>query len=116
MATKFETVDEYIATFPSEVREVLEMVRRTIHTAVPDAGEKISYQIPTVTVGGKPVVYFSGWKEHISLYPIPDLDESMTERVEPFRSGKGTVKFPLGQPIPYDLVADLARKLTEQRS
>ena len=65
------SVDEYIASFPAEVQAVLEEVRRTIHAVVPGAGEKISYQIPTITLDGKSLLYFSGWKEHISDLPDP---------------------------------------------
>ena len=68
-----------------------------------------------MTVGGKAVVYFSGWKEHISVYPVPDLDEVLSERLEPYRSGKGTVKFQLDEPIPYDLIGRLASLLADQR-
>ena len=116
MADEFATIDEYIASFPKDSQEVLENVRRTIHGVVPGAGEKISYQLPTVTVGGKAVVYFAGCKSHISLYPLPELDEALATRMEPYRSGAGTAKFPLAQPIPYDLIAGLARLLAEQRT
>ncbi|GAA3151815.1 uncharacterized protein YdhG (YjbR/CyaY superfamily) [Kribbella aluminosa] len=112
MAGRFETVDEYIASFPPEVRTVLEEVRRTIHSAVPDAGEKVSYQIPTITLDGTALLHFSGWKSHVALYPIPPLDEDLT----PYRSGKGTLKFPLSKPIPYDLIARIARAFVAARN
>ncbi|MEV6417802.1 DUF1801 domain-containing protein [Kribbella sp. NPDC051718] len=72
-STDYQSVDEYIATFPAEVQEILEQVRRTIHGVVSGAGEKISYQIPAITLDGKSLLYFSGWKKHISLYPIPPV-------------------------------------------
>jgi uncharacterized protein YdhG (YjbR/CyaY superfamily) len=98
-------VDEYIRSFPPGVRDVLEQVRRTVHAAVPGAGEKISYQIPTITLDGTPLLHFSGWKSHIAIYPIPPIDEDLSE----YRSGKGTLKFPLNKPIPYDLITRLAQ-------
>ena len=107
-----ETVDEYIATFPPEVREVLEEVRRTIHAAVPGAGEKISYQIPTITLDGTSLLHFSGWKSHIALYPIPPIDEDVTQ----YRSGKSTLKFPLDKPIPYDLITRIAKAFLATRN
>ncbi|HEY3556046.1 MAG TPA: DUF1801 domain-containing protein [Kribbella sp.] len=116
MADKFETVDEYIASFPPEVREVLEQVRRTLHAAVPDAGEKISYQIPTITLDGTPLVHFSGWKSHIALYPIPPADDQLTQALAPYRSGKGTLKFPLNQPIPYPLITQIAQSFVASRN
>ena len=107
-----ETVDEYIARFPPDVRAVLEEVRRTIHAAVPGAGEKISYQIPTITFDGTNLLHFSAWKSHIALYPIPPIDEDLT----PYRSGKGTLKFPLNKPIPYDLITRVAKAFVATRN
>jgi uncharacterized protein YdhG (YjbR/CyaY superfamily) len=111
----FASVDEYIGSFPAEVREVLEEVRRTIHAVVPLAGEKISYQLPTITLDGKSLMYFSGWKEHVSIYPIPPLDAALTADLEPYRSGKGTLKFPLEHPIPYDLITRLTQAFVAAR-
>lgn len=112
---KFVSVDEYVESFPMEVREALEEVRRTIHAVVPEAGEKISYQIPTITLDGKSLLYFSGWKEHISLYPIPPLDDALATAIEPYRSGKGTLKFPLKDPIPYDVITRLTEAFVAAR-
>jgi len=103
------SVDDYIAEFPADVQEVLQQVRQTILAAVPNAGEKISYQIPTITMNDKALLYFSGWKHHISVYPLPAGDEALTAALAPYRSGKGTLKFPLDKPIPYDVISRLAR-------
>ncbi|TDO55049.1 uncharacterized protein YdhG (YjbR/CyaY superfamily) [Kribbella sp. VKM Ac-2571] len=111
----FQSVDEYIASFPAEVREVLDEVRRTIHAAVPGAGEKISYQIPTITLDGTSLLHFSGWKSHLAIYPIPPTDATLTEALTPYRSGKGTLKFPLDKPIPYDLITRLAEAFVAAR-
>jgi uncharacterized protein YdhG (YjbR/CyaY superfamily) len=113
---KFETVEAYLASFPDEVRPILERVRTTIQAAVPRAEETISYDIPTFKVDGKPVVYFAGWKHHVSVYPIPDADERLEEELAPFRAEKGTLKFPLGRPIPYELIGRAASLLAAQRS
>ena len=112
----FSTVDEYIATFPADVQEILQQVRRTILGVVPEAGEKISYQIPTITMDGRALLYFSGWKQHISVYPIPAGDEALAAEIEPYRAGKGTLKFPLNKPIPYDLIARLAQAFVDSRN
>jgi uncharacterized protein YdhG (YjbR/CyaY superfamily) len=109
MAQTFETVDEYIASFPPDVRDVLEKVRRTIHAAAPGAGEKISYNIPTVTLDGRPLIHFSGWKSHIAIYPVPPAEAALTEALAPYRSGKGTLKFPLNRPIPYPLITQITQ-------
>ncbi|MCT2590970.1 DUF1801 domain-containing protein [Streptomyces sp. N2-109] len=108
-------VDEYIASFPEDVRTILQNIRRTIHDAVPDAGEKISYQIPALTRDGKAVVYFSGWQKHISVYPAPDTtDVALDAELSPYKSGKGTLKFPLAEPLPYDLIGRVAALLLAQ--
>jgi uncharacterized protein YdhG (YjbR/CyaY superfamily) len=113
---KFASVDDYIRSFPDDVRVVLEKVRKTIRKAVPNGEETISYQIPTVTLDGKYLVYFAGWKSHISVYPLPTGDEAFERDLDPYRSGKGTAKFPLSKPIPYDLIKRIAALLVEQRS
>ena len=111
----FESVDDYIATFPSDVQTVLQAVRDTIHAAAPNAQESISYQIPTFKIGGRPVVYLAGWKKHISLYPVPELDETLKAQVARYLSGQGTVKFLLSQPIPHELITVLVQRLVAQR-
>jgi uncharacterized protein YdhG (YjbR/CyaY superfamily) len=113
---KYASVDEYIDSFPPDVQEALQEVRRTIRAVVPEAGEKISYQIPTITLDGKYLLYFSGWKEHIALYPIPPLDDDLAAAITPYRSGKGTLKFPLDKPIPHDLIARLTQAFVTARS
>jgi uncharacterized protein YdhG (YjbR/CyaY superfamily) len=110
-----QSVDDYIAEFPADVQETLQALRRTIHETLPGAGEKISYRIPTITVDGRWVVYFAGWKDHISLYPVPDVDPETAEAIAPYRSGKGTLRFPLDQPMPYELITRLVRLLAAQR-
>jgi uncharacterized protein YdhG (YjbR/CyaY superfamily) len=115
VAETFATIDEYIGSFPTDVQVVLEEVRRTIHDTVPEADEAISYQIPTITLDGKYLVYFAGWKHHVSLYPLPDVDAALEQQLAPYRSGKGTVRFPLGEPIPHELIKELVRLLLQQR-
>ncbi|MER7245791.1 DUF1801 domain-containing protein [Kribbella sp. NPDC000426] len=115
MADEFSSVDDYLASFPPDVREVLEQVRRTIHAVVPGAGEKISYQMPTITLDGKPLMYFSGWKSHIAVYPIPPVDADLSTALAPYRSGKGTLKFPLKKPIPYALITRLTEAFVAAR-
>ncbi len=105
---RFSSVDDYIGSLPAEVRTVLERVRETVRAAVPGAGEAISYDIPTVTLDGRALLHFAGWKQHISLYPAPSGDADFERRVAPFRSGKGTLKFLLAEPIPYDLIGEVA--------
>jgi uncharacterized protein YdhG (YjbR/CyaY superfamily) len=115
VARQFATIEEYIGSFPEDVQAVLEEIRRRILTAVPGAGEAISYQIPAITLSGRSLVHFAGWKHHVSLYPVPAADEALEQELAPYLAGKGTVRFPLGQPIPYDLIERLAALLAQQR-
>ncbi|MBL1073756.1 DUF1801 domain-containing protein [Nocardia sp. 2] len=109
------TVDDYLAGFPDDVRAVLERIRATLHAAVPDGTEDISYQIPTIRVDGRAVVYLAGWKQHVSVYPVPAGDAAFEEAIAPYRAGRGTLKFPLHKPIPYELIGRMAALLAEQR-
>ena len=113
----FATVDEYIASFPPDVQVTLEAVRVAIREVVPGTEERISYGIPTFTLDGRYVVYFSGWKRHVSVYPIPDTtgDERFARELKPFMAGKGTLKFALDRPLPIELIQRVARRLLEQR-
>ncbi|WP_104174044.1 iron chaperone [Arthrobacter sp. Y81] len=115
MAQHFSSIDEYIASFPAEVRGVLQEVRRSCHSAVPESGEMISYGIPTVTLDGKYVVYFAGWAHHISVYPVPAGDADFQAEIAPYRTAKGTLKFPLGKPVPYGLIEKTAALLAGER-
>jgi len=116
VAQNFQSVDDYIATFAPDVQTVLQAVRDTIHAAAPGVTESISYQIPTFSIGGRPIVYLAGWKKHISIYPIPDLDEKLEPQIASYLSGKGTAKFGLGKPIPHELIAVLVQRLVAQRT
>ncbi|MBA2463552.1 MAG: DUF1801 domain-containing protein [Nocardioidaceae bacterium] len=115
MAHRFVDIDDYVRTFPDEVRTRLEQVRQTIHQAVPGAGEKISYQIPTITLDDRSLVHFAGWKHHVSLYPVPEGDDTLTHDLSPYLSGKSTVRLPHDAPLPSDLVARVASALVDQR-
>jgi uncharacterized protein YdhG (YjbR/CyaY superfamily) len=115
VADQFATIDDYISSFPEDVQIILEEVRRTIRNAAPAADETISYQIPTITLNGKYLVYFAAWKHHIGLYPIPTADEAFEQELAPYRAAKGTLRFPLRKPIPYDLIERLAARLVKQR-
>jgi uncharacterized protein YdhG (YjbR/CyaY superfamily) len=117
MAARFTTIDEYIDSFPEEVQDVLQRVRRTILAAAPPgAGQTISYGIPTVTLDGRYLVYFAGWKHHVSVYPVPGGDAAFEEVVAPYRAAKGTLRFPLREPMPYDVITRVVSALVAQRA
>ena len=101
----FQSVDEYISTQPAEVQAMLQRVRRIIRKAVPEADESISYQIPTYKLRGERMIYFAGFKEHYSLYPLTDrLVEAFQGELDPYQHGKGTIRFPISQPVPSKLI------------
>ena len=111
MAEKFTTVDGYVASFPLEVQAILEAARRAVHKAAPGAEEVISYQIIAFKVDGRRMVYLGGWKNHVGLYPIPAFDQEFEEQVAPYRAAKDTLRFPLHEPIPYDLISQVVTQL-----
>lgn len=108
--TDFKPVDDYIATHPEDVQSVLRRVRSTIRTAVPGAEEVISYQIPAYKLHGGAVIYFAGWKRHRSLYPVTDrVLEVFKDDLAPYEVSKGTIRFPLSQPVPVKLIEGIAK-------
>ena len=102
--TNFQSIDEYIAACPPESQAYLKQIRKLIHTLVPDAKEKISYQMAAFERNGKNLIHFAGWKKHVSLYPVPAGSEAFERQVEPCVDGKGTLKFPLDEPLPVKLI------------
>ena len=104
-------MDEYIKTFPKDVQAILEKIRQTIHEAAPGAEEAISYQMPTFRLNGKNLVHFAAFQHHLGFYPIPSGIEAFKKELSPYKQGKGSVRFPLDEPIPYDLV----KKIVEYR-
>jgi uncharacterized protein YdhG (YjbR/CyaY superfamily) len=107
--TDFKSVDEYIASHPEAVQRVLKRVRSTIRKAVPGAEEVISYQIPAYKLHGRPVLYFAGWSQHYSLYPSTDrLVAAFKDELAPYEVSKGTIRFPLSEPVPVKLIERIA--------
>ena len=102
------TIDEYIAGFPAEVQSILEKIRLTIRKAAPLAGEKISYKMPAFTQDGD-LIYFAAFKKHIGIYPPVRGDQKLNKELSRYRGEKGNLKFPLDEPIPYELIARVAR-------
>ena len=105
------TIDEYIAEFPPETQAVLEEMRALIRAAAPDATETISYAIPTFDLNGKHLVHFAGYAKHIGFYPVPSAMTAFADELAPYKSGKGSAQFPLGEPLPTDLI----RRIVEFR-
>jgi uncharacterized protein YdhG (YjbR/CyaY superfamily) len=98
------TIDEYITEFPAETQVVLREMRALIRASAPDATETISYAIPTFDLNGRHLVHFAGYERHIGFYPIPSGIEAFKDEFKPYKQGKGSIQFPLGQPLPKDLI------------
>jgi uncharacterized protein YdhG (YjbR/CyaY superfamily) len=103
------TIDAYIAAFPPEVQALLQQIRQVIHNTIPNLGETISYGMPTFTLNGKYLVYIAAHKKHIGLYPAPTGVEEFHEAVALYGGGKGTLRFPLNKPMPFDLIRSIVR-------
>ena len=111
----YTTIDEYISTFPADIQAILEKMRQSIQKAAPDAVETISYGIPTFNLNGKHLVFFAGWKQHISLYPLPAGDEAFQQEIAHYKRAKGSIQFPLDKPLPYELVEQIVILLMKEK-
>jgi len=103
-----KTMDEYIAAFPKEVQDILEKMRGTIRESAPQAKETIKYAIPTFELNGN-LVHFAAFKNHIGFYPTPSAIVAFKKELSSYRQAKGSVQFPIDQPIPFDLVKKIVR-------
>jgi uncharacterized protein YdhG (YjbR/CyaY superfamily) len=102
--TNYQSIDEYIGTFPDDIQSRLESMRQIIKSVIPGAIETISYQIPTFKINNKNIVHFSAYKKHIGLYPGSSAIEHFKEELSQYKWSKGAVQFPLDNPIPSELV------------
>ncbi|HZL72204.1 MAG TPA: DUF1801 domain-containing protein [Planctomycetota bacterium] len=108
--TDFKSIDDYMQAQPAPVRSILQSVRAAIGKAVPDAEEAISYQLPTFKLHGRAIIHFAGWKQHYSIYPATDgLAEAFRKELAGYEISKGTIRFPLSEPVPLKLIARLAK-------
>lgn len=99
-----ENVDQYIANFSPNAQELLQQIRTLILKTAPEAHEGISYAMPGYKIHGKPLVYFAGYKNHIGFYATPTGHEAFKEELSVYKQGKGSVQFPLNEPLPFDLI------------
>ena len=108
-----QNIDEYIASFPEDVQVILDKIRLTVREAAPEAQEAIKYRMPAFILKGN-LVYFAAFKNHIGFYPIPTGIEAFKEELSVYKQGKGSVQFPLDQPIPYDLIRRIVKFRVEE--
>ena len=105
----YKNIDEYIKTFPEGTQEILQEMRELIQKTAPKAVETISYQMPTFKLNGKVLVHFAGYDQHIGLYATPTGHKQFEKELSKYKQGKGSVQFPLGQEIPYDLIEKIVK-------
>lgn len=116
-AIKFKTVDDYIAAQPKASQPVLEQVRSIIRKALPGADEAIAYHMPTYKLPGGNVMYFAGWKQHYSIYPAYEhVVRALGDALDGYEVQKGTIRFPLSEPVPAKLIAKIAKLLAQPRA
>jgi uncharacterized protein YdhG (YjbR/CyaY superfamily) len=108
METLVKDIDQYISAFPPEVQSILNQVRATIRQAAPEAKETIKYAIPTFELQGN-LVHFAAFKNHLGFYPVPSGLEAFEQELAPYKQGKGSVQFPIDQPMPLDLITRIVR-------
>jgi uncharacterized protein YdhG (YjbR/CyaY superfamily) len=111
-----ETIDEYIAAFPPEVKSILEKIRLTIKKAAPRAEERISYKMPAFALNGT-LIYFAAFQKHIGIFPPVRGDAILSKELSRYRGEKGNLKFPLDEPIPYGLISRVVKcRVKEQKA
>ena len=110
-----EDVDNYIANFPEEIRTILSELRKVIQASAPQAEETINYGIPTFKYNGN-LVHYAAFKKHIGFYPTPSGINAFEKELEPYEISKGTVKFPLDKPIPFNLVEKIVKYRVKENS
>ena len=114
MDKQITNVDEYIAQFPQEVREKLDLIRKAIMMNAADATESISYGMPAYRLNNKVLVYFGGFEKHIGFYATPSGHDEFKTKLSKYKQGKGSVQFPLNKEMPLDLIAEIVRFRAEE--
>jgi uncharacterized protein YdhG (YjbR/CyaY superfamily) len=109
----FKDIDQYIAAFPRDVQQILKKIRATIKKAAPDAEEAISYQMPTFKLKGN-LIHFAAFKSHIGIYPMPSATEKFKKQLSRYQGGKGSIRLPLDEPIPYELIDKITKFRVKQ--
>ncbi len=111
---KPESVDEYLSDFPEATRLILEKIRAVIKAVAPEAEESFSYGMPAYKLNGRPLVYFAGYEKHIGFYATPTGHAAFSEELSKYKQGKGSVQFPVNEPMPLDLISRIVKFRAEE--
>jgi len=109
-----KNVDEYISYFPDDIQKILSRIRKIIRSQAPDVEESLAYKMPAYKIFGKTLIYFAGFKNHIGLYATPSGHIAFADELAGYKHGKGSVQFPLDEPIPYDLIKKIVEFRVEE--
>jgi uncharacterized protein YdhG (YjbR/CyaY superfamily) len=113
ITTKANNIDEYIGSFPKQIQDILEQIRKTIKQAAPEAEETISYAMPAFKLHGN-LVYFAAFKNHIGFYALPEGNEAFKKELSSYKIGRGSIQFPFDRPTPYDLITMIVNFRVEE--
>jgi uncharacterized protein YdhG (YjbR/CyaY superfamily) len=108
-AKNYKNTEEYILQFPKDVQIILKKIRETVLKTTPNAIESISYGMPAFKLLGKPLVYFAGYKNHIGFYALPSGNEAFQKELANYKTGKGSIQFPLDKEMPWKLIEEIVR-------
>ena len=104
----FDSIDQYIASFPEETQKILEEIRSTVKAAAPEAEEKISYQMPTFFLNGN-LIHFAAFKNHIGIYPTPSGTQAFKDEISRYQGAKGSIRLPIDEPMPLELIGKIVK-------
>lgn len=104
---KYTSIDHYLADLPTDIVEILKKIRKVIAASAPDATDYIAYNMPAFKLHQKPLVYFAAFKNHIGFYALPSGNEAFQKELTKYKTGKGSIQFPLNEEIPYALIAQI---------
>ena len=104
-----KTVEEYIDSQPKEQRKVLEKIRALVKSMIPKAEEAMGYGVASFKLNSKPLIYYASFKNHIGIYPVPKAEGKLAEKIKKHQTGKGTLQFPLNEPIPYGFIKQVIK-------
>ncbi|MEZ5018428.1 MAG: DUF1801 domain-containing protein [Flavipsychrobacter sp.] len=113
MAIKYSTIDEYHLSFPKDTQEILAVIRKTISAAAPDAKETISYNMPAFKQNGM-LVYYAAYKNHIGFYALPSGNAAFKKELSKYKTGKGSIQFPIDEPMPLDLIHKMVKMRVQE--
>ncbi|MDN3724238.1 DUF1801 domain-containing protein [Aequorivita sp. SDUM287046] len=111
---KLENIDAYISTFSEEIQLILTSIRKRINSIAPKAEESMSYGMPAFKLNGKPLIYFGGYKNHIGFYALPSGNVAFKKELANYKTGKGSIQFPLEKPMPWKLIEKIVKFRMEE--